>query len=440
MTGMVPEFVPTLGKVIAALNQNLVKRDASRAFTMLERRAIAALHRLVFREPEDFYRFHAHEAETSLGILSAGGTLANLTALWIGRNSCFPPHGDFGGIEHAGLGASLDRYGYTDAVIVASELAHYSIAKAAAVLGLGSRGLLRIPVDAQNRMDAGALEDCLAECAARRTRVLAIVATAGSTDCGSIDPIAKLAPMARRADAFLHVDAAWGGPLLFSRTQRSRLRGIELADSVTFDAHKQMYLPVASSVLLLKDPESAKRIERRSRYMLHEGAGDLGSRSLEGSRGASVLFLDAALSIIGAEGYGFLIEENLRKTRRMVRIIQELPQFELLFDPELNVILYRYLPETIRGRAPGGISAEENQSLNELNESVQKAQASAGRTYVSRTTVENTVHGRHTPIVALRAVIANPLLEESHMRMMLEEQAEIAAEMTRFRKASYAGR
>jgi glutamate decarboxylase len=436
MTGVVPGFISILSEVVTRLNQNLVKCDASRIFTALERRALRTLHRFVFREPDAFYEFHATEQETTLGMLSAGGTLANLTALWIARNACFRPTAGFPGIDEAGLGAALDHYGHASAVIVASELAHYSIAKAAAILGLGTKGVISIPVDAGNRMDVGALEDCLEECGAGRKRVLAVVANAGSTDCGSIDPIAQIVPLARAAQAFLHVDAAWGGPLLFSRSERSRLRGIELADSVAFDAHKQMYLPVASSVLLLRNPGVARLIERRSPYMLQEGSGDLGSRSLEGSRGANVLYLDAALAIIGASGYEFLIEENLRKARLMAETVRRFPQFELLFEPELNVVLYRYLPEEFRARE---ISGEDNARLNEVNESLQKEQAAAGRTYVSRTTVENTAHGRRTPVVALRAVIANPLVEQSHMRLVLEDQIGIAAGLANPRWASHAG-
>jgi glutamate decarboxylase len=436
MTGPVPAFVPPLSRFVSLLNQNLVKRDASPSFTELERRNIAALHRLVFGRPEGFYRRHAKDVESTLGIFCGGGTMANLTALWVARNSCFPPNGHFRGVEESGLAASLAHFGYDGAVIAGSELMHYSIAKAASILGLGTNTVVRIPVDANNCMDTDALRDCLSDCAARRKRVLAVVATGGSTDCGSIDRIAKIAPLARAAKVFLHVDAAWGGPLLFSGKHRFQLDGIEAADSVSFDAHKQMYLPVPSSVLLFKSPAVAKLIERRTHYMLHNGSGDLGCRSLEGSRGGAVLFLDAALAIIGFEGYGFLIDESMRKAQVMAGMIRDRFDFELLFDPATNVILYRYLPQPFRDRR--SFTAEDNRYLNDFNESLQKAQAAAGRTYVSRTTVENTIHGRRTPIVALRAVIANPLIEYSHMQAVLEDQALIAAGLTGTPKASTA--
>jgi putative pyridoxal-dependent aspartate 1-decarboxylase len=429
MTGPVPSFAPILAQVIASLNQNLVKRDASPGLTGLERSTIATLHRLVYREQDEYYRNHTQKFESTLGILGGGGTMANLTALWIARNRAFPPDGDFPGVERTGLCAALSRYGYDGAVIAGSELMHYSIAKTASVLGLGSNQVIRIPVDVRNRMDVGALEKCLASCLARRICVLAVVGNAGSTDCGSIDPLDEIGALAHAAGAFFHVDAAWGGPLLFSRACRPLLRGIESSDSVAFDAHKQMYLPVANTVLLFKDPSVARLIEQTSHYMLHDGSGDLGRRSLEGSRGGSVVHLDAALAIIGAAGYEYLIDENLRKARLMTEMIRADHRFELLLEPGINIVLYRYIPKPMRGRAFSAFSADDNLFLNRFNEDLQKAQSAAGRTYVSRTTLHNTIHGRETPILALRAVIANPLIEESHLRGVLEDQALMALEL-----------
>ncbi len=195
-----------------------------------------------------------------------------------------------------------------------------------------------------------------------------------------------------------------------------------------------MFLPVASSILLLRNPTIAKLIERSSHYMLHDGSGDLGRRSLEGSRGGGVLLLDAALAIIGERGYEFLIDENLWKARHMTKLIRERRDFELMFEPAMNVVLYRHLPEPFCFRDPRTFSAEDNRFLNGFTEKLQKAQSAAGRTYVSRTTVENTVHGRKTPIGVLRAVIANPLIEERHMRMVLEDQALIGAGLAKPRE------
>jgi putative pyridoxal-dependent aspartate 1-decarboxylase len=424
MSGPVPEFAGVLSEFVGRLNQNLVKREASPALTILERQTLAALHRLVYEQSDAFYGLHGENEESALGITTSGGTMGNLVALWIARNACLLPADDFSGIEDAGLGEALAHYGYDGAVIIGSRLMHYSIDKAAAILGLGSRALRRLPLDAENRLDMVALKDCLADCRARRQCVLAVVGVAGATDCGSIDPLNEIGAIAAAAGAWFHVDAAWAGPLLFSARHRSRLSGIGAADSVTIDPHKQMYTPLGASVLLLKKPAHSNLIERRSHYMLQNGSGDLGQRALEGSRGGALLFVHAALSIIGADGYGLLMDQNLENATTMAELIRGRNDFELLFEPATNILLYRYLPEYYRARA---LSADDNLNLNQFNEKLQKAQSAAGRTFVSRTTVENTRHGSTMPLVALRAITVNPLLEEHHMRMVLEDQAVIGA-------------
>jgi hypothetical protein len=120
-----------------------------------------------------------------------------------------------------------------------------------------------------------------------RTDVYAVAAPAPFFNYGSIDPVEKLGELARRRGIHFHVDAAWGTPLLFSRRRRGLLRGIELADTVTIDGHKQFHLPMGTSLLLFRDPRMATVIRKRANYMLQEGTRDLGSHSPEGSRSAA---------------------------------------------------------------------------------------------------------------------------------------------------------
>jgi len=151
-------------------------------------------------------------------------------------------------------------------------------------------------------MDLMALQRIVDDCSARDFRIVAIVATAGTTDCGSIDPLDEIAEIAGHAHTHFHVDAAWCAPLIFSQRYQTRLAGIDRAESVTIDAHKQFYLPIGSSVLRMLEPHAATVIEKQASYMLQEGSGDLGKRSLEGSRSGSALLLHAGLNIIGPQG------------------------------------------------------------------------------------------------------------------------------------------
>lgn len=429
MTGIYPRFMALIGELILSLNQNLVKREASPALTQIELETLAALHRLVYRQTAGFYLRHVQDHDSTLGLITSGGTLSNLTALWIARNLSFMPRHDFPGIEAAGMARALEHYGYESAVIVGSKLMHYSIEKAAALLGLGTQNVVLLPVDREDRLETSALRDCVSDCAAHRRRIIAVLGIAGTTECGSIDPLDAIAEIARDGNIFFHVDAAWGGPLLFSDKHRRLLSGIEQADSVVLDGHKQMYLPLAVSALLLRDPSAARVIEKRSHYMLQEGSGDLGRRSMEGSRNGNSLFFHAALRLIGEQGYGFLMEENLRKSQIMAGLVRMRPEFELLTEPQTNILLYRALPRAFRAPRIHPLSEKENAVINAFNERLQKKQSQANRTFVTRTTIALGNASPATPLVALRAVITNPLLEKHHMQTVLEDQVSLMAEL-----------
>jgi glutamate decarboxylase len=409
------------------MNQNLTKADASRALTLCERQALAMMHRLVYGRGADFYGRYGADCESTLGIVTSGGTLANLTALWCARNAALGPCGDFPGVERAGLAAALRYYGRREAVVIGPESMHYSFTKAAGLLGLGEQGLVRVPTDGRGRIDVGAARAAVADCQARGVLILALVGVAGSTDAGAIDPLAALADLAREAEAHFHVDAAWGGPLLFSAEHRGRLAGIERADSLTIDGHKQLYLPLGIGLLLLRDPHAARAIEKQAHYLSRPGSADLGRRSLEGSRPGTALFLHAGLHVFGRDGYAALTEESIRKARRLADRIGDLPEFELLAEPDTNLVLYRYVPAAWRDRLLGGeLTPADHDALNRFNERLHKAQRRAGCTYVSRTTLFHTRYGRDVPVVALRAVVANPLTTEADLAAVLQDQLALA--------------
>lgn len=431
MTSALPRFVPLFSRLLVELNQNQVKTETSRAMTLLERQAIAMLHRLVYRESEAFYDAHTQDIESALGIQTSGGTAANLTALWCARNLGFPAEGGFAGIESEGLVAALAHCGASEAVVVGSQLMHYSFKKIAGILGIGEKGLLTVPADTRNRIELGALRERLDACRERRQKVIALVGIAGSTETGSVDPLPEMAAIAREHGIHFHVDAAWGGPTLFSRRHAGKLAGIELADSVTVDGHKQLYLPMGIGLLLFKNPKAAKAIEKHARYTIRAGSGDLGKRSLEGSRPAMVLYLHAGLNLIGREGYEALIDSGIHRARFLAEAVRRRPEFELLAEPELNLVVYRYVPEAFREAVrKGRLAAGDNAVINEVNEALQRFEGRAGQSFVSRTALETTRYGRDLPIVALRAVLANPLTSDADLEAVLDEQVERGGEIS----------
>lgn len=430
MNSALPYFVRPLGKLLIAMNQNMVKMESSKAISLYERQAMAMVHRLVYDCPEDFYQQNMQQSGSTLGSIVSDGTLANITALWCARNASLGPQEGFRGIEHEGLPAALAWYGYKGAVLLGSRCMHYSFEKAADLLGIGARHLIHLPTDDQDRLDVQALRQAITECRSKHLHIIAIIGIAGTTTSGAVDRLAEIAEIAQEAHIHLHIDAAWGGPLLFSERHRQKLAGIEQADSVTIDGHKQLYLPVGLGMILLRNPQLAQAIEKQTHYILRARSADLGKRTLEGSRPGMALFLHTALHSIGRKGYGFLMDEGIRKTQYMASSIRGRPAFELLMDPETNILLYRYLPEPWRGCVARGYFPEvDNHAINQVNERLQKVQRQAGHSLVSRTLAHSPRYGREVPLVALRAVIANPRTTEADIDAVLDEQVTIASRL-----------
>ena len=427
MTSGVAPFVSPLTDIVIALNQNLAKREASRVISLLERQVLSMLHRLAFGFPEGFYAQHSNSNSSTLGIVASGGTLSNLAALWCARNRAFPETDGFMGVDRAGMAAALNHYESERAVVLCSGLAHYSVDKAAALLGFGEDGVIKLPVDARQRLDVAALAQTIEDCTRLRHRIVAVIGIAGSTDCGSIDPLAQIADLAERHRLHFHVDAAWGGFFLFAEAHRVRLAGIERADTITLDTHKQLRLPISTSALLFRDSSHASVLKKRANYILQDDSNDLGQISVEGSRNASSLLIHAALHVVGKRGYSALVDRSLANTRAMSKRVSTSTEFELLLEPETNVLLYRYIPASWREKVRSGtMSSTDGTRLNAINKALQKAEYEAGRTYVSRTMLTTLPRYEGVPIVALRAVLGNPSTSAEDIEAVLQDQIRIA--------------
>ncbi|MCC5635066.1 aminotransferase class V-fold PLP-dependent enzyme [Nostoc sp. CHAB 5844] len=431
MTSALPSFMQPLAKLMTAMNQNSVKIETAKSLSFYERQALAMLHRQIYNFSDNFYSEHIQNSQSTLGILTSGGTTANITAMWCYRNAVLGAKDDFFGVEKEGLTAALNFYGYKGAAIIGSELMHFSFDKAADLLGIGNRGLIKIPVDSNNRMRVRSLRQAVAKCLQENLCIIAIIGIAGTTDSGGVDPLLDIAKIACEANVHFHVDAAWGGPLIFSQQHRYKLAGIEQANSVTIDGHKQLYLPMGIGMLFLREPQMAQSIEKQASYTMRKGSFDLGKRALEGSRPGMALFLHAGLNLIGSKGYEFLIDEGIRKTQYMAARICAMPEFELLAEPDTNLLIYRYIPEPLRDVvAKKQLTEIDNLFISQFNERLQKSQRQAGRTFISRTMKSTTCFSQEISIVALRAVLANPLTTEDDIDAVLNDQIQIASEIS----------
>ena len=430
MTSAMPFFMVHLKTIVTALNQNLVKIETSKIVSILEKQVIAKIHRIIYKKNESFYKEHAQNAETTLGGFTKDGTLANITALWVARNSLLAPTKDgFSGIEEEGIAAAYKAYGIERCVILASKLSHYSLKKAGGILGIGNQNIIGIDVDTNNRINLDLLKKKIKEIkqTSGRIRILAVVGIAGTTETGTIDPLKEIGMLCSENRIHFHVDAAWGGPTLMSEKYSHLLDGIELADSVTIDCHKQFYMPMSSGMVYFKNPAIMDSIEYHANYVNRPGSVDLGIKSIAGSREANSIILDCALKIMGTQGYALLIEHGIETARKLAEEIKKRPDFQLITSPELNLLTYRICPADIREKLSED-NFEQRQSINEklnkINRTVQRLQREAGKSFVSRTTLS--IGNKHKEdIIVLRCVIMNPMTNINILRKILNEQEEI---------------
>lgn len=426
MTSALPFFMVHLKTIAAALNQNVVKIETSKVFSILEKQVLAKIHRLIFNFDEAFYQTHVQHTDTALGCFSENGTLANLTAFWVARNRLFSPREGFDGIGAEGVHAAYSAYDVERCVILVSIRGHYSIKKAAGVLGIGNNNVIALDVDENQRIDMGSFRKTLHGILSQepKTRILAVVGIAGATETGSVDPLPELAEICAEHRIHFHVDAAWGGPTLMSEKYRYLLDGIQHADSVTIDGHKQFYMPMSCGMVYFKDPRALESISYHANYIVRRGSVDLGIRTLSGSREANSLILSSALDIMGTEGYALLIDHGIETARWFAGEIEKREDFELISRPELNILLYRLFPSHLKKTFDLGNSEEKNlihHLLNRINQQLQRLQREAGNSFVSRTTLSKG-SGPEDEMVVLRAVIMNPMTSPAILSKILDEQ------------------
>ncbi len=429
MTSAIPFFMVHLKAIAAALNQNLIKLETSKVLSVLEKQVLAKMHRMVYKKPPDFYESHVQNVDTSLGLFTNGGTTANLTALWVARNQCLSPTEHFSGVEKDGMTAAMKAHDLERLVVLVSVRGHFSLKKAGGILGMGNRNIIAVDVDENHQVDMAELTRLVEKFSRdKKTQIAAIVGIAGATETGSIDPLPRMAALCKKHGIHFHVDAAWGGPVLLSEKFSSLLAGIQAADSVTIDCHKQFYMPMSAGMVYFKDPKALDQIAYHAGYVNRRGSVDLGIKTLEGSREASSLILDSALKIMGSRGYGLMIDHGIETTRLFAQKIRARTHFQLVTDPVLNILTYRAVPAKLQQQLNTDISSSRRQHLDDcldkINTNLQRIQREAGKSFVSRTCLKIRPGDSHTAVV-LRSVIMNPYTTGKILDQILDEQEAI---------------
>ena len=319
----------------AFMNQAVDAWKAGPAATEIEKRLIRWMNDLIGFGPRAF------------GVLTSGGGVANVIAIKMARDRALGPGARRGGA--AGAGSSRLR-------LYASDQAHFSLARSLDLLGLGTASLVPVPTDAGRRMRAAALERALRRDRRRGLAPLAVVATAGTTVTGSIDALPEIAHVARAAGAPLHVDAAYGGALLFSNRHRDLLAGLEQADSVTFDPHKWLFQPFSLGALLVRDGAALRRSFATEPDYLRKDLDaerdrlDFFQYTLEGSKPFRGLKLWMTLRMLGRRELGSLVDRTMEVARHLADRVAADARFDDCGAPvDLASVCVRYLPPWARG-------------------------------------------------------------------------------------------
>ncbi|GAP45707.1 pyridoxal phosphate-dependent decarboxylase family protein [Streptomyces azureus] len=245
-----------------------------------------------------------------------------------------------GGTESNQLALLLAREAYGGSVrLVVGDNAHHSLPRAAWLLGLPDPVVVPAPA---GTLDPVALDETLT----RLTGPLLVAATAGTTDAGLIDPLPEIAARCAAHGARLHIDAAYGGGLLFSDRHRARLTGLNAADTVTLDLHKLGWQPVAAGLLAVKNPRDLTALRHRADYLnaaddTEAGLPDLLGRSLRTTRRPDVLKLAVTLKTLGRDGLGTLVDQVCARARDLAALVEEHPGFELHARPVISTVLFR---------------------------------------------------------------------------------------------------
>ena len=373
--------------LINATNQSMDSWDQSPSATIMEVKLVEWLREQV--------GFGAGDA----GVFTSGGTQSNLMGLMLARDAFFARQGH--SVQQNGLTGDLSKL-----KVFCSENAHFSVQKNMALMGLGYRSVTLVKTDEFSRMDVSDLSEKLAQAKANGEQVMAIVATAGTTDAGAIDPLADIAALAAKEGIWVHVDAAWGGALLLSEKYRHYLNGLELVDSVTLDFHKQFFQTISCGAFLLKDARHYQLMRYQAAYLNSDfdeehGVPNLVSKSLQTTRRFDALKLWMGLEALGQKKYAEIIDNGVTLAQDVAAWVLEQPQLELVMKPQLASVLFRFRP------AQGDMAF-----VALLNQRIGDALLASGAANVGVTEADG--------ITCLKLTLLNPTVNLQDVKVLLE--------------------
>lgn len=346
--------------------------------------------------------------DTFAMIATSGGALANLTALLAARNRHVPDAWT-AGVQGRPAGAPR-------LAIAVGEDAHYSVTRVAGIAGIGADAIVVLPVDMDRRIDVAGARAALDRAAAAGQEVFCIVASAGSTPTGAIDPLPELAALARERGAWFHVDGAHAGAFVVSDALRPRLAGIEAADSFCLDAHKTLFVPAACTLLFYRDPAAADAaFAQAASYVFDDPADEMarfesGGRNFECTKRPAILPLWTAWALHGRQIFADRLEHLVARTAEVVAALDAHPDIVLAAPADTNIVTFTYVPGP---RDPSALSA--------LQVAIRDRLRAEGRYLISKVDL-----GDRT---VLRLVVMHPEVDRATIDALVAEIRRVAREI-----------
>jgi L-2,4-diaminobutyrate decarboxylase len=337
--------------------------------------------------------------KTFAGTVTHGGSLANLTALLTARNVAL------GRSWEEGLG-----HGGPAPVLVAHGEAHYSVSRAAGILGLGTRQIVRAELSPQRSIDPNRLDETLRDLRARNIPVVAVAACACATPIGQFDPLEEIAAVCRRHEVWLHVDAAHGGAACLSRRYRHLVAGLAEADSVVWDAHKMLFVPGLCAFVFYRDKRHRFEAFRQDAPYLFDPSApglaefDSALKTVECTKRAATFGLWGAWAMFGQELFADMVDVCFDMGRAFYEKLSEAPDFEPLHEPQCNIVAFRHVPHALRD-AP-------HDRLGSFQLDLRRRVIRSGEFYLVPTEKDG--------IGALRVTIINPLTTPHDLDRLLD--------------------
>ncbi|MCG3864489.1 MULTISPECIES: pyridoxal phosphate-dependent class III aminotransferase [unclassified Photobacterium] len=388
-----PPLVPAIAAeaFIAALNQSMDSWDQASAATFVEQKIVDWLC--------DVYQL----GQQADGVFTSGGTQSNLMGLLLARDWAADTISGHN-IQQQGLPSYADKLR-----ILCSKKSHFTVQKSASLMGLGEQSVVCVDTNPDGTIQLASLITTIEALKVDDLIPFAVVGTAGTTDHGAIDDLTGLADISARHNLWFHVDGAYGGALILSRHQ-SRLHGIEKADSLSVDFHKLFFQPISCGAVLVKDKAHFKYLLHHADYLNREDdlLPNLVDKSIATTKRFDALKVLMTMQSVGADALGEMYDHLINQTQHVADLVNQQPQFELLADPALSTVLFRFVGE--------GANLNEQQ-LNQLNKQLRIDALVQGQAVLGETVVDDKV--------ALKFTILNPCLTINDFKTLLNKVSQL---------------